>query len=487
MKIRPNILWFTSDQQRWDTIHNLGNDFIDTPNLDRLCSEGVAFINAYCQSPVCTPSRASFMTGRYPSAINANINGASNLPEHCTLISKKLADSGYNCGLIGKLHITSAWDDHEDRMDDGFSFFEYNLGPGHYPDGKSSMYAKWLKEEKKLDWNDIFTNNGKTSYYWYKDDAPVELRQTAWCAEKAIDFIKNQDRNKPWMLCVNCYDPHPPFDAPEEYVDKYLARNLPDPIFSRKDEEEGVRLRPFFFQSTVKPVDETVRRQKASYYGMCEIVDMHLGWIIDALDNLGLRNDTVIIFNSDHGEALGDHGFTHKGCRFYEGLVHVPLIISCPSRFGKNIRCTGLVELTDIVPTIAGLCKIEPGEVHGYSLVPVLEGKADVGRRFVRTEYYNALEETSKFGLSNESLEGDPSSEIEHESYGEMFFDGHYKLCIYHGSEHGELYDMLSDPNEEHNLWDEDTCKDRKTALLLKAFEASVKGSRPGQIRRGRY
>ena len=90
MDKRPNILWLCTDQQRWDTIHALGNSFIDTPNLDRLCRQGVAFTNTYCQNPICTPSRASFLTGRYPSSINANINGACNLPEHCTLITKSL-------------------------------------------------------------------------------------------------------------------------------------------------------------------------------------------------------------------------------------------------------------------------------------------------------------------------------------------------------------------------------------------------------------
>ena len=94
MDKRPNILWLCTDQQRWDTIHALGNSFIDTPNLDRLCRQGVAFTNTYCQNPICTPSRASFLTGRYPSSINANINGACNLPEHCTLITKRLADAG---------------------------------------------------------------------------------------------------------------------------------------------------------------------------------------------------------------------------------------------------------------------------------------------------------------------------------------------------------------------------------------------------------
>ena len=158
MDKRPNILWLCTDQQRWDTIHALGNSFIDTPNLDRLCRQGVAFTNTYCQNPICTPSRASFLTGRYPSSINANINGACNLPEHCTLITKRLADAGYYCGLVGKLHITSAWNDYEPRMDDGYSYFCYNLASGHHLNSPGNPYVEWLNQ-KGVDWHDIFTSD----------------------------------------------------------------------------------------------------------------------------------------------------------------------------------------------------------------------------------------------------------------------------------------------------------------------------------------
>ncbi len=485
MNKRPNILWVTTDQQRWDTIHALGNTYIDTPNLDRLCKEGVVFNNTYCQCPICTPSRASFMTGRYPSALNANINGADNLPEHCTLISKRLADAGYNCGLIGKLHITSAWDDHEDRMDDGFSYFDYNLGPGHDLDGKSSQYAKWLKE-KGVDWKDIFTNDGKHSYHWYKEDAPIELRQTAWCAEKAIEFFNKQSLDKPWMLCVNSYDPHPPFDAPKDYVEKYLRRKIPDPIFSPKDSKEAELLKKYFFQSAAKEPDEKVRKQKASYYGMVEISDFHLGRILNALDDLGLRDNTVIIYNSDHGESLGDHGFTHKGCRFYEGLVRVPLIISCPSRFAKDKVVESITELNDIVPTIGELCSVDVGQTSGYSLLPILGNETNAtARAFARTEYYYVLDESDTFGSSSEDIVD--NIQTGNKSYAEMYCDGRFKICIYHGSLHGELYDLNNDPREEHNLWDSDAFAAKKLELLQKAFSVAVIQSRPGQSRRGRY
>lgn len=487
MKKRPNILWLTTDQQRADTIHALGNLYIDTPNLDKLCSQGVSFTNSYCQSPICTPSRASFLSGRYPSAINANLNGAENLPEHCTLITKRLADAGYYCGLMGKLHITSAWDDQEPRMDDGYAYFSHNLGSGHFLNRPDNPYVKWLSE-KGVDWHDIFTTNDKRDYHWYKETASAELRQTAWLAEEAIRFIKERSAtDQPWMLSVNCFDPHPPYDAPMELVEKYLQRDIPDPIYSDEDLTINGKLKDFFFQSSAHPTDDAVRRNKASYYGMIELVDRHYGRIIDALDELGIREDTLVIFHSDHGEMLGDHGLTHKGCRFYQGLVHVPLIMSMPSAFRQNVRYDGLVELTDIAATIADICGIACGDSHGISLKPILDGSAGSnGRKFVRTEYYDTLEIDPCYdGLR---AEGEAAGEeVADCSYATMYFDGRYKLNVYHGTHFGELYDLQNDPTEQKNLWDEESSKDRKLAMLLDSYEMSTKYSRPGQTRRGRF
>ncbi len=487
MKKRPNILWLTTDQQRFDTIHALGNDYIDTPNLDKLCREGVAFKNNYCQNPICTPSRASFLSGRYPSAVNANINGAENLPEHCTLITKRLADAGYHCGLFGKLHVTSAWDDREDRMEDGYTDFHLNLGSGHHLWSDHNPYVDWLKEQG-ADWHDIFTSDEKHDYSWYREDAPVDLRQTAWLRDRAIAFMKaHRDDEKPWLLSINCYDPHPPYDAPKALVDKYLARDLPDPIFNENDVALDKKLSNFFFQSSAKPVTDVTRRQKASYYAMVEVVDRHYGQIIQALDALGLREDTVVIFQSDHGEMLGDHGLTHKGCRFYEGLVHVPLIISQPGCIAQGKIYEGLTEQTDIAPTIAELCGVEMPDTHGRSLLPILEGREYAPRTFVRTEYYDTLEEDPTYdGLRSEGEVTFDDSKGKG-SYASMYFDGQYKLNVYHGIDFGELYDLKRDPEEHNNLWEDPDYTQIKIKLLMDSFNVSVRYSRPGQSRRGRY
>ena len=272
-------------------------------------------------------------------------------------------------------------------------------------------------------------------------------------------------------------------------MEKYLARNLPDPIYHEADLTLDKKLGNFFFQSSARPVDDALRRNKASYYGMVEIIDRHYGMIIDALDELGLRDNTVVIFHSDHGEMLGDHGLTHKGCRFYEGLVHVPMIISMPSRFRQGVVYDGLTEQTDLAPTLAELAgvTIPEGETVGRSLVPILEGREAPPRKYVRTEYYDTLEEDPTYdGLRSDGdiVYDDAKGKG---SYASMYFDGRYKLCVYHGIAFGELYDLQNDPEEHHNLWEEAAYQPLKTQLLLDSFNATVRFSRPGQTRRGRY
>ncbi len=473
MAKRPNILWLCSDQQRYDTIHALGNRYIDTPNLDRLCERGTALTHAYVQNPVCTPSRASFLSGKYPSSINANMLGADNLPEHCTLIPKALADAGYVCGNIGKLHITTAWRGYEERGEDGYHEFIYNLGSGHNLEQGISEYKNWL-DRKGIDWHTLFTNDGKADYYWYREDAPVDLRQTAWCAQEAISFMERH-QDEPWMLSVNCFDPHPPYDAPTDMVEKYMARNLPDPIFAESDYYLGEKLRKVKHQTPIpKAPDDDVRRKKASYYAMCEIVDRHFGWIIDALDRLGLRENTLIIYTSDHGEMVGDHGYCLKGCRLYEGAVRVPLIFSMPGTLKEGFMTDTLIELTDIAPTIAELCGIEFSDVHGHSLMPLMSVEPEreyEPRKFVRCEYFDS---------NNDRPGADPS-------YATMYRDERYKLITYHTADFGELYDLIEDPQELNNLWEKEEYLPLAFKMTKRSHDLAAILERPGQNRIGRY
>lgn len=473
----PNILWISTDQQRYDTIHNLNNPHINTPNLDRLCSEGVAFTHAHCQSPVCSPSRASFLTGLYPSTVHVNRNGLPEFPsrEGVTLVTKNLSDIGYDCGLSGKLHIASAWNGVEKRADDGYRRFWYCHAP-HQGIGRGNQYTDWLTSEG-VDLDDVFTKNRKGIYGAIKPSLPAKYHLTTYCADRAIDFM-NMSHNGPWLMSVNIFDPHPPFDAPAEYRDRYDTSKLPPPLFDESDKQVNDKLENFFFQKKLRKPGQREQNNKASYYGMVELIDEQVGRMLDELEKTGQRENTIVIFNSDHGETLGDHGLTAKGCRFYEGLVRVPLILSWPGHFKENVRSDALVELLDITPTLYDIVGIKPSWMQGKSLLPILKGEKspDFHRDFVRCEYYDTLNMKA------------PHEPEKHKScWATMYRNEKYKLSVYHGNEYGELYDMKNDPNEFNNLWENPDFQNIRNDLIKKSFDASIVISDPGPKLIGRY
>jgi arylsulfatase A-like enzyme len=208
---------------------------------------------------------------------------------------------------------------------------------------------------------------------------------------------------------------------------------------------------------------------KAAYYAMIKLIDDQVGHILDALEETGQRDNTVVIFMSDHGEMLGDHGLIQKGCRFYEGLVRVPLIWSWPGHFPAGMVSNALVELTDIAPTLLELAGAPvPAELQGRSLLPILAGAAspDHHHEFVRCEYYDALD-------------------LPDHSFGTMLRDARYKLVVYHGHGLGELYDLATDPDEFNDLWDDPVYAALKCELLQRSYDAAMLAMDRGPLRIG--
>lgn len=472
MNSRPNILWICTDQQRYDTIGALGYHHVDTPHIDGLVSEGVTFTRAYCQSPICTPSRGSFLTGMYPSAIHVTGNGNDAFPSTPSLVSKRLSDAGYDCGLIGKLHLASAYGRIEPRVDDGYRYWEYSHAPrDDWPVGHG--YADWVRQRGGV----LGELTGDPQ------GVPAEFHQTTWCAEKTIEFMQ-EDREGPWMACVNIYDPHPPFNPPQRYRDQFDPADMPGPLFRQSDIEQQEKLAGVDFQSSVRSPDALDIRDplqpergraadgrvlQAAYCAMIKLIDDQVGRMLAALEASGQRENTVVIFTSDHGEMLGDHGLIQKGCRFYDGLVRVPLIFSWPGQFAKDVRSDALVELLDKTPTIMELAGLEPPKrMQGRSLLPMLRGEAPLDRHrdFVRCEYYDALDEPDG-------------------SFATMYRDERYKLVVYHGHDLGELYDLEEDPEEFENMWDEPEAQPVKLKIMQQSFDASMLAMDRGSPRVG--
>ncbi len=469
---RPNILWICTDQQRLDTIGALGNPHARTPNLDRLCATGTVFRNAYCQSPVCTPSRSSFLTGRYPGAIGAERNNNDRWPERADLLPRLLRDqAGYDCGLVGKLHLAGAYqrEAQDSRVhgvrvfepevrpaDDGYRVFQWSHSP--FDDwGRHHAYGNWVRA-RGFDLGEMRRRAEPIS---------AECHQTTFCADAAIEFITG-GLERPWLASMNLFDPHPPFDPPSDYLARFDPAAMPGPAFRSSDLDAQARLADVDFQTSAMPPDPAADgRRKAAYHAMIELIDENVGRVLKALEDSGQRERTLIIFMSDHGDVLGDHGLWGKGCRFYDGLVRVPLVVSWSGRMQEGVVSDALVELTDLVPTLMDTAGLDvPGGLPGRSLVPLLTGQAPTNshREFVRCDYHGAL-----------NLGREPKR-----SHGTMIRTEGWKLALYHGTGLGELFNLEQDPMEFDNRWDDPACADLRRYMTGLVPETS--GQEDGSV-----
>ena len=443
---RPNILWICSDQQRFDTLGCYGNDFVHTPNIDRLAENGVLFEHCYSQSPVCTPSRSSFLTGRYPRTTRCRANGQS-IPEDEVLVTRLLSDSGYVCGLSGKLHISvcnpSVTKGTERRINDGYDEFNWSHHPP--PQWATSNYGLWLTEQG-VEYN---TPSYKGSKY-VEAGMPTEYHQTTWCAQKAINFIEaNAGQDHPWLFSVNMFDPHHAFDPPVEYLERYLDRldDIPLPNYGEGELEnkpkfqqidhQGAYNNPKYYPYT-KMTDEDHRLVRAAYWAMCDLIDDQVGRMIECLEATHQLDNTIIIFMSDHGEMLGDHGIYLKGPYFYDPAIRVPMIISYPKQILSGQRSSAMIELSDIAPTLLEAAQLPIYEgMQTQSFWSILTGDSDlhVHRDNIYCEYYDAW--------------------THHDANATAIRTEQYKFVVFHELDSGELYDLEADPSETNNLWND--------------------------------
>ena len=447
MNNQPNILWICSDQQRFDSLGCYGNPFVQTPNLDRLAQEGVLFEHAYSQSPVCTPSRASFLTGRYPRTTRCRQNGQA-IPPDEVLVTKLFRDAGYACGLAGKLHLAPCnprvCKGTEERIDDGYDQFFWSHDPSDA--WFTHDYVQWLRD-KGLRRDSTPFQESK-----YVQVIPSEEHsQTTWSIDRTMSFIGGAERFKqPWLFSVNMFDPHHAFDPPVAALERYrdILNDIPlpnyvegelenKPIWQQIGHNGAYGNRSGYPYTEMSDTDH--RWVRAAYWAMIDVIDTQVGRLLNFLDKTGQRENTIIIFTSDHGEMLGDHGIYLKGPYFYEPAVRVPLIMSGPGILNNGARSDALVELVDLAPTLLQATDTDahPG-MQGHSLWPLLTGKKslETHRDDIYCEYYNAM------GWHREPA-----------AHATMVRNRQHKIVVAHGTGGGELYDLNSDPQETNNLW----------------------------------
>lgn len=456
---QPNIVLICTDQQRWDSLGCYGNGQAKTPHLDKLAQDGAVFEQCYVQNPICSPSRASLFTGKYVRNHGLWANGVS-LPRHEILFSKVLADAGYDCGLIGKQHLSpcEGWQT-EVRHQDGFRVFEWAHDPIHR--SPQNAYLKWLRQHHAAIYAGIFPSEGdpdkaeagnKAKSATPMNTVPVEAHYSHWVAERAISFIEDdkRDEDQPFFLMANFFDPHHPFGAPEAFRALIDADALEGP--ARRDGEldtkPGVQKAysrksygghaPGFEDYTSAEIKEI----RAAYYAMIALVDQEVGRILAALDRSGCAQETLVIFTSDHGEMLGDHDILLKGPMMYDACTRVPLLVRWPGRIEPGKRIDNLVQWIDLTATfldVAGAKGAHGGQ--GASLLGLLDGAGEPWRDWALCEYRDS---------------GHAASPSVHTT---MLRHGCHKLVLWHGppatsrAMDGELYDLSADPNELTNLY----------------------------------
>lgn len=469
---RPNILLIVTDQQRWDTLGCAGHPVLRTPNIDALARDGVQFESAYTAHPTCTPSRSTMMTGRYPSSHRARMTGQV-LPESETTMPQVLREAGYETALFGKAHFApfgagpdegcssreahSLWGkSHEYPITGDYYGFERVVFAGGHGTGIYGPYRDWLRERDPnaltlLDqaWAP-YSGDYLKGYYadGSSDMRPfpigVELHPTTWLGDLVADYIR-EPRNRPFFAMASFPDPHHPFCPPPEYADLYEPAEMPPPVppdahdfadwpghYKRAYHGEIEQYSGGGSIDFSRVPRHVALRGRALTAGLVELIDCAVGRILGALDATGQRRNTVVVFCSDHGDYLGDHGFMYKGPFPWDGNLRVPFIWSMPGNVSDRDTKNLVASTLDIAPTIFSVCGVEtPHGVEGVPLDSWLLGDGEYPRSETLTE--------NDDDYIGERLRTMTTPE--------------WKITVYAGREYGELYDRHNDPHETRNLW----------------------------------
>jgi arylsulfatase len=380
-----NVLLILTDQLRHDALGCAGNPVVETPNLDRLAEQGIRFTNAYTDVPVCMAARAALMTGQQGHRINALDNNVGSMEDRPT-VAGTLRDGGYSTFAVGKMHTRPL------RSSLGFDRVMLSEGQvAHLWDDDYALFLHAHGYPHEREPHGVGNPGAAGPGLYYKPETlarPEEHTTTAWTADRTIDYLElNRDRR---FFCYTSFvKPHPPFHPPIPYDRHYDPANVDLPIgwgMPVDDTDPALDAQDRFKIGAGKTEAE-IRQIRASYYGLVTQIDHHVGRILDTLERLGLRDRTVVIFSSDHGELLGDHGHWGKRC-FYDSSAKVPFIVSCPGRFEIGRVDRRLVSLADVFPTLADLAHVPtPPGLSGSSIVPLLLDPSAPGKDWQLAEF----------------------------------------------------------------------------------------------------
>jgi arylsulfatase A-like enzyme len=440
-----NVVLLTADQLRWDTIHALGNEVIRTPNLDRLCSMGVAFTHAFTPVPVCAAARHRLFTGADSRTIG-KVNSKLCWSPQTQSIQNVLYEAGYHTGGFGKMHFKN--------VRNGYGFGHLALHEEMQYDGEEYRedddYAMYLKKQGL---GHIRWPNGVRNLLYYQPQIspiPEEHHETKWVADRAIDFIETF-KDTPFFCYASWMQPHWPVHVPENWANLYPSESMSSPVYDEGEiphlpyMAEQQRRASNIFDDGKAPALQRLRRSKALYYASISFIDHQIGRILEKLEEHDLIDKTLIIFTADHGEMLGDHQTFDKSLA-YESSIRVPMIVVDPRTDNPGEASKDFAGLADVAPTIYEFTGIEPPKqcpLAGSSLLG--ERQAVRKRDAMFFEHGEGKDKCSFIAVRTKK----------------------WKYAYYPAGALRQLFDLANDPNELENLLLEPKEEDKQTAELL--------------------
>jgi arylsulfatase A-like enzyme len=504
MTERPNFLFITSDQQHWFTL-GISNPRIKTPNLDRLAAMGTNFTRAYCPNPTCTPTRATLITGQYPSQHGAFTLGTK-LPENVPTLGESLHDQGYWTALIGKAHFQPLinrpdldcksiesypllrdleyWKKFNDEKTPWYGFDYVETCRNHADEGHAGQhYGIWLEEQGLTDWKEYFgpRQDGVKDAAWSKSptqnntthwELPEELHYTAWTGKRTIAAIeKAKVDGNPFFIWSSYHDPHPPYAVSEPWASMYNPDDMEPGVFVEGEFEKMPpphkmtrQQRPDFdafntdhlgnhgYQSHLHDC-KWMKKMMACYYGMISFMDHWIGKTLNVLEANGMIDNTLIVFTSDHGHFLGQHGLIAKGPFHYDDVIRVPMIAAWKNKIPAGKVNEDVQSLVDFAPTFCAAAGMEvPRSMSGKNvLTNWTDGKMIRDYAIVENHHQSGPEVHLRT--------------LVHKGY---------KLTIYRGRGWGELFDMYKDPTELNNVYNDPAYQEIKNMMYHKFIDAAL-------------
>lgn len=456
---KPNILFLMADQHRADCVGVDGNAVIRTPNLDRIASEGIRFRHAYSSTPTCTPARAALLTGLSPWHHGLLGTGPVGRKYAFTL-PQALRDSGYYTQVIGKCHYAPQRNLH--GFHHGILDESGRVGS---VDFRSDYRAWFYSQAPNLDPD--ATGVGFNDYKGKAYVLPERLHPTAWTADVAVNFLKTYQRPEPFFLKVSFARPHSPYDPPERWMRRYGETNLPAAKVGEWVPEEYARRsweRDDIWHGDMGPAETRTARQ--AYYGSVSFIDEHIGRILEALEQRGQLENTLILYTSDHGDMTGDHHLWRKSYP-YEASARIPMLMRWPKGLvsaGRGMVSEKPVEIRDIAATCLDAAGATTAhKLDGLSMLNAARGRGE-WRQFIDLEHDVCYDITNHW---NALTDGRTKYIFHARSGQEQLFDV--------GGDPRELADLAGDRRQEAalRLW-----RNRMIAHFEERGEAFVKNGR---------